>query len=130
MIAGYQSFTRCRYAMSMAQLSQTILVLLGAGVLGSVVGVASVATTPSGGTAVVDVAQATPDAIVDTAVEGSRAAAVATGIVRSRSPQPGDHWGGCHAARAAGTAPIYRGEPGYREDMDGDNDGIACEPVP
>lgn len=51
-------------------------------------------------------------------------------VSRSRPPQPGDHWGGCNDARAAGTAPIYRGEPGYRTDMDGDNDGIACEPRP
>lgn len=34
----------------------------------------------------------------------------------------------CSAARAAGAAPIYRGEPGYRGQMDGDGDGIACEP--
>lgn len=34
----------------------------------------------------------------------------------------------CDDARAAGVAPIYRGQPGYREGMDGDNDGIACEP--
>lgn len=36
----------------------------------------------------------------------------------------------CDAARAAGVAPIYRGQPGYREGMDGDSDGIACEPYP
>ncbi|MBO9623946.1 MAG: excalibur calcium-binding domain-containing protein [Sphingomonas sp.] len=34
----------------------------------------------------------------------------------------------CDAARAAGAAPIERGEPGYREEMDGDSDGTACEP--
>ena len=34
----------------------------------------------------------------------------------------------CDAARAAGAAPIYSGSPGYREEMDGDSDGIACEP--
>lgn len=34
----------------------------------------------------------------------------------------------CAAARVAGAAPIYRGQPGYRPEMDGDNDGIACEP--
>lgn len=34
----------------------------------------------------------------------------------------------CDAARAAGAAPIYRGSPGFREGMDGDGDGIACEP--
>jgi hypothetical protein len=36
----------------------------------------------------------------------------------------------CDAARAAGVAPIHRGEPGYREGLDADNDGIACEPIP
>ncbi len=34
----------------------------------------------------------------------------------------------CAAARAAGAAPIYRGQPGYRAGLDADNDGIACEP--
>lgn len=34
----------------------------------------------------------------------------------------------CDDARAAGAAPIYAGSPGYREGMDGDSDGIACEP--
>jgi hypothetical protein len=35
---------------------------------------------------------------------------------------------GCNDARAAGVAPIYRGSPGYREGLDGDSDGVACEP--
>jgi anti-sigma factor RsiW len=34
----------------------------------------------------------------------------------------------CAAARAAGAAPIYAGRPGYREQLDRDGDGIACEP--
>jgi hypothetical protein len=34
----------------------------------------------------------------------------------------------CAAARAAGVAPIYRGQPGYRAGLDADNNGIACEP--
>ena len=38
------------------------------------------------------------------------------------------HYAGCNQVRAAGKAPLYRGEPGYREDMDGDGDGVACEP--
>jgi hypothetical protein len=33
----------------------------------------------------------------------------------------------CSEARAAGAAPLHRGEPGYREAMDGDGDGVACE---
>jgi hypothetical protein len=36
----------------------------------------------------------------------------------------------CDAARAAGAAPIYRGTPGYRDALDRDSDGIACEPLP
>lgn len=34
----------------------------------------------------------------------------------------------CAAARAAGAAPLYRGQPGYRPQMESDGDGIACEP--
>jgi len=57
-----------------------------------------------------------------------RPVAVQAGAIRARDPQPGDFWRGCDEARAAGTAPIYSGEPGYSERMDGDSDGIACEP--
>ena len=39
------------------------------------------------------------------------------------------HYSGCNEVRAAGKAPIYAGEPGYSSDMDGDDDGIACEPI-
>lgn len=34
----------------------------------------------------------------------------------------------CDAARAAGAAPIHIGEPGYRDKLDADGDGVACEP--
>lgn len=33
----------------------------------------------------------------------------------------------CRAARAAGAAPVRRGEPGYSRRLDRDGDGIACE---
>jgi hypothetical protein len=49
---------------------------------------------------------------------------------REQAPPAGAYYPGCAAARAAGVAPIYEGEPGYREEMDGDGDGIACEPYP
>ena len=42
--------------------------------------------------------------------------------------QSGVAYSGCNQVRAAGKAPLYAGQPGYREDMDGDGDGIACEP--
>ena len=38
------------------------------------------------------------------------------------------YYSGCNEVRAAGKAPLYAGQPGYREGMDGDGDGIACEP--
>lgn len=38
------------------------------------------------------------------------------------------YYPGCNEVRAAGRAPLYRGQPGYRVGMDGDGDGIACEP--
>jgi hypothetical protein len=34
----------------------------------------------------------------------------------------------CDSARAMGLAPALRGEPGYWQKLDRDNDGIACEP--
>ena len=60
--------------------------------------------------------------------ERAAPSASANAMGRSRPPQAGDYWRGCNDARAAGTAPIYAYEPGYRVDMDGDRDGVACEP--
>ncbi|GAA1053703.1 excalibur calcium-binding domain-containing protein [Dietzia natronolimnaea] len=37
------------------------------------------------------------------------------------------YFANCDAARAAGAAPIMRGEPGYAPKLDRDNDGVACE---
>ncbi len=39
----------------------------------------------------------------------------------------GPYYANCTAARAAGAAPLHRGEPGYRLPLDRDGDGIACE---
>lgn len=33
----------------------------------------------------------------------------------------------CAAVRAAGAAPIHRGEPGYASHLDRDGDGVGCE---
>lgn len=41
---------------------------------------------------------------------------------------PGIYYRNCNEARASGAAPLHRGQPGYRPEMDGDGDGIACEP--
>jgi len=93
--------------------SSALSILVYAGVVGAIAGAGSVATTSEG-----------RDTIAATATD----IGIAAGIVRKRAPQDGDYWRRCDDARAAGTAPIHRGEAGYREGLDADNDGIACEP--
>lgn len=40
----------------------------------------------------------------------------------------GNMYYSCTKARADGVAPMYRGQPTYNSNLDGDHDGIACEP--
>ena len=42
-------------------------------------------------------------------------------------PDAGVYYANCSAVKAAGAAPIYRGDPGYSSKLDRDNDGVACE---
>jgi endonuclease YncB( thermonuclease family) len=42
-------------------------------------------------------------------------------------PPPGTYYTNCTAVRAAGAAPLYSWQPGYRPALDGDGDGVACE---
>jgi len=48
----------------------------------------------------------------------------------AQRPAPGNGraYRNCDEARAAGAAPVRRGEPGYGPHLDRDNDGIGCEP--
>lgn len=39
----------------------------------------------------------------------------------------GSYFPNCASARAAGAAPLRRGDAGYRAGLDRDNDGVACE---
>jgi hypothetical protein len=44
------------------------------------------------------------------------------------APTGGDvYYANCAAVRAAGKAPLYRRQPGYRSGLDRDGDGVACE---
>ncbi len=49
------------------------------------------------------------------------------------APQPAvdlperEYYENCDAARAAGAAPVRRGDPGYGEHLDREGDGIGCE---
>lgn len=37
------------------------------------------------------------------------------------------YYANCSAARAAGAAPVRRGDPGYASHLDRDGDGVGCE---
>jgi hypothetical protein len=56
-----------------------------------------------------------------------------TGCAGAPAPPPAAeedapvYYPNCDAARAAGAAPLRVGEPGYRPELDGDDDGLACE---
>lgn len=51
----------------------------------------------------------------------------------SRKPAPllglsgSSSFANCSAARAAGAAPVRRGDPGYGPHLDRDGDGVGCE---
>lgn len=42
-------------------------------------------------------------------------------------PRPGGAYRNCTEARAAGAAPVRRGDAGYGTHLDRDNDGVGCE---
>lgn len=69
--------------------SRVPTVLVGAGIIGAVAGVGSVATTSEGR---------------DTIATIAKDIGVATGVARERAPQDGDYWRGCDDARAAAPA--------------------------
>lgn len=60
---------------------------------------------------------------------------ISTGWIVASQPSPSPspshpdqvYYKNCAAVRAAGKAPLHRGDPGYRPELDRDNDGIACE---
>ncbi|MCZ2837834.1 GmrSD restriction endonuclease domain-containing protein [Modestobacter sp. VKM Ac-2985] len=47
--------------------------------------------------------------------------------VPAGTPTAVEPFANCDAARAAGAAPLHRGDPGWSDAMDGDGDGTACE---
>lgn len=62
------------------------------------------------------------------AAEAARLAAQQAAPPQAPAPAaPDAYYENCTAARAAGAAPIYLGQPGYRPKLDGNSDGVACE---
>lgn len=78
--------------------------------------------------------KAAADAAADAAAAPAKAAAQQAAPqppAQQAAPQapvaPAAYYANCTAAKAAGAAPIYSGQPGYRAGLDRDNDGIACD---
>lgn len=55
--------------------------------------------------------------------------AVSVGMIRERAPQEGDYWRGCDDARAAGTAPIYRGSRATAKVWTATTTGLLANPT-
>ena len=74
-------------------------------------------------------AQATADqAARDAAARAaSEQAAAAQKAAQAPAPAPAAYYANCTAAKNAGAAPLYRGQPGYSSSLDRDGDGVACE---
>ena len=54
-------------------------------------------------------------------------AAQASAAQQSAAQSASVYYPDCAAVVAAGAAPLYRGSPGYRSDLDSNGNGIACE---
>ena len=59
---------------------------------------------------------------------GGAVVVFAIGMVATHRSALPTFYPSCAWARAYGSTPIKRGEPGYRSALDADDDGIACEP--
>lgn len=51
----------------------------------------------------------------------------ASGFASKPAPRSEGAFQNCAAARAAGAAPVRRGDPGYGPHLDRDGDGVGCE---
>jgi hypothetical protein len=78
--------------------------------------------SPAPGTVV-----AITDTVTVTATKKVKQEAPAPAPPFNNSPPRSAYYPNCAAARAAGAAPLYRGQPGYRPALDRDGDGVACE---
>ncbi|WP_017602357.1 excalibur calcium-binding domain-containing protein [Nocardiopsis lucentensis] len=88
-------------------------------------------------TATEEVPVTATETVTATATEEVEVTVTATETVRAESGTGSDGGGSsggasayyenCDAARAAGAAPVRRGEPGYGRHLDRDGDGVGCE---
>lgn len=72
--------------------------------------------------------QAARDAAAKAAAEQQAAQKFVQAPVQAPAQAPAAaYYANCTAAKNAGAAPLYRGQPGYSSSLDRDGDGVACE---
>ncbi|MCF2528331.1 excalibur calcium-binding domain-containing protein [Yinghuangia soli] len=64
------------------------------------------------------------------AIAGTTMREVGRSVPSTVPTQASPKYSNCDEVRAAGAAPIFRGQPGYGGHLDRDGDGIACELPP
>lgn len=128
-------------AVDLAATGSTIAVAPVAAVAGTAAPTTRTPTTAAPATTAVPPTTGTPQAPAVAAGAGG-ALAVAPGAGAALATPPGAaappstaspppatvvSYANCAAVRAAGKAPLYRGQPGYALHLDRDRDGVACE---
>lgn len=89
-----------------------------------------VAEPVSDGVAALRRMEATEPPETQTAVERTEGQAAALSAPADSAKLRSVYYRYCEDARQAGAAPLFRGQPGYRDALDRDGDGVACEPYP
>ena len=84
-------------------------------------------TTRAERNAIATILRGCPDEPLPGGVGGAASPAPASAPAPSPAPAPSAPFENCAAARAAGAAPVHRGEPGYGAHLDGNDDGVGCE---
>ena len=90
-------------------------------------------TVPDGGGVVASAQADSQPAQTPEPAQTTQAAPAPAQTQAAPAPAPAQQSGGdvyyqnCSAVRAAGKAPLYKGQPGYSRKLDRDGDGVACE---
>lgn len=94
-------------------------------------GVAPQSTTAPQSTAAVRSSAAVPPSTTPRPAVAVPTTAPRTAVPRPSASAPVNpgavYYADCAAVRAAGKAPLLRGQPGYRSELDRNDDGVACQ---
>jgi hypothetical protein len=93
----------------------------------SALGTSCGSATPTGSNPTTTTVPPAPPAAVTTPPPPPPPVATQEPAPTTTAAPPPAYYANCAAAKAAGAAPLHRGDPGYRPALDRDGDGNACE---